>query len=149
MMNCPLDLFVKQKIYEQHTEFRALQFKSLYAMDNDNLNAVQIVDKSQYIAPELKAANRLLCMISSYFLEKHYHCSNMMHFVRNISTNSDKKYTLKSYSGKMFSGYELLAYYYAGWAQVYPENVLNLNLPYHAAYSYAKEMYELKKKRKH
>ena len=57
-----------------------------------------------------------------------------------ISPNQKSGYTLKSIPDKDFGGYELLAYYYTSWAQVAPEMLDQLKLPFDKAYELAKQM---------
>jgi tetratricopeptide (TPR) repeat protein len=50
----------------------------------------------------------------------------------------DKKdYRINSISGKVFSGYHILAYYYVSWMLAIPEMVSQLNLPYEEEYKLA------------
>lgn len=260
VMNNPLDLFVETKIYEQHPQFRPVQFSSLYDMEETNLKAIKDSARSEYIPAEIKSASRCLNMISSLFLERHYHCSLFKNFstselddefarlsynkferawnshsagseyelfidlaevmemkdyftitnaadgaskvdeeieteadrqqrkfdethgknddmvnmmmsqymlaalldfdkmdyeqvkeisrecaftgVNGISVGGDKTYTLKAFPGKQFSGYEFLAYYYVSWAIAEPEHLLDTGLPFHKAYSMARQMWE-------
>lgn len=53
----------------------------------------------------------------------------------------DKKgYKLNGITGKTFSGYHLLAYYYVSWALSIPEMLQSLQLPYDQEYQLAKSM---------
>jgi Tetratricopeptide repeat len=55
----------------------------------------------------------------------------------------DKKdYRINSISGKVFSGYHILAYYYVSWMLAVPEMVSQLNLPYDDEYKLALSMYK-------
>ncbi len=55
----------------------------------------------------------------------------------------DKKdYRIDSISGKVFSGYHILAYYYVSWMLALPEMVSQLNLPYDDEYKLALSMYK-------
>lgn len=51
-------------------------------------------------------------------------------------------YRISSISGKTFSGYHILAYYYVSWSLAIPEMVSQLNLPYEAEYKMALTMYK-------
>lgn len=55
------------------------------------------------------------------------------------------KYIVSSISGKIFSGYHILAYYYVSWALTIPEMLSQLQLPYDEEYSLALKMYKPKK----
>jgi len=51
-------------------------------------------------------------------------------------------YRISSISGKVFSGYHILAYYYVSWILSNPEMVPQLQLPYEEEYGMAKQMFE-------
>jgi len=51
-----------------------------------------------------------------------------------------KQYTLDAFPGKVFSGYQILAYYYVSFALVLPDVLMELKLPYHEEYLLAKGM---------
>lgn len=57
-----------------------------------------------------------------------------------INPNQKSGYTLNLIPDKDFGGYELLAYYYTSWAQVAPEMLSQLGLPFDDAYKMAKKM---------
>ena len=50
-----------------------------------------------------------------------------------------------AFPGKQFSGYEFLAYYYVSWVIAEPEHLLDTGLPFHKAYSMARQMWEKRK----
>jgi tetratricopeptide (TPR) repeat protein len=57
----------------------------------------------------------------------------------------DKKdYRIHAISGKLFSGYHILAYYYVSWMIAIPEMVSQLQLPYGKEYEIAKTLYNPK-----
>ena len=51
-------------------------------------------------------------------------------------------YSISSISGKTFSGYHILAYYYVSWVLAIPEMLLQLQLPYDDEYKLALTMYK-------
>jgi tetratricopeptide (TPR) repeat protein len=51
-------------------------------------------------------------------------------------------YRISSISGKTFSGYHILAYYYVSWALAIPEMLSQLQLPYDEEYKLALAMYK-------
>jgi Flp pilus assembly protein TadD len=53
-----------------------------------------------------------------------------------------EKYRINSISGKIFSGYHILAYYYVSWALAIPEMLSQLQLPYDEEYKLALTMYK-------
>ncbi len=56
-------------------------------------------------------------------------------------------YKIDSIIGKEFSGYELLAYYYVSWAQVFPSQLKAQDLPFTKAYELALQMFADEKNR--
>ena len=54
------------------------------------------------------------------------------------------EYRISSITGKTFSGYHILAYYYVSWSLALPEMVSQLNLPYEAEYKMALIMHKPK-----
>jgi len=54
----------------------------------------------------------------------------------------NKGYKLNSISGKVFSGYQLLAYYYVSWKLAIPEMLTQLGLPYDNEYELALTMHK-------
>ena len=87
LLNNPLDLFVEKKIYEQHPQFRAAQFSSLYSLEEINLKAIEDARDSAYIPAQVKVVSRSLNMISSTFMEEHYHCG----MLRNYTSTADER----------------------------------------------------------
>jgi hypothetical protein len=61
---------------------------------------------------------------------------------QGIVPGGDHKYKLASISGKDFSGYHLLAYYYTSWSLAIPEMLNDLKLPYDNEFSLAKQMFK-------
>jgi len=55
---------------------------------------------------------------------------------QGISPDKDN-YIISSISGKKFSGYHLLAYYYISWSIAIPEMLANLEMPYEQEYEMA------------
>ncbi|MBK9636926.1 MAG: hypothetical protein IPO63_03595 [Bacteroidetes bacterium] len=53
-------------------------------------------------------------------------------------------YRISSISGKTFSGYQILAYYYVSWALAIPEMLTQLQLPYDDEYKMALTIYKPK-----
>lgn len=51
-----------------------------------------------------------------------------------------KDYIVGSFAGKRFTGYQLLAYYYASWALALPEKVNLLGLPYEQEFEIARKV---------
>ena len=51
-------------------------------------------------------------------------------------------YRISSISGKTFSGYHILAYYYISWAIAVPDMLSQLQLPYDEEYKLALTIYK-------
>ncbi len=65
-----------------------------------------------------------------------------------MGVDSNKSgYKIDSIIGKEFSGYELLAYYYVSWAQVFPNELKAQDLPFTKAYELALQMFADEKNR--
>ena len=56
----------------------------------------------------------------------------------------NKNYKLNSIPGKVFSGYQILAYYYVSYAIAIPEMLMQMQLPYQEEYKLAKTMFKSK-----
>ena len=64
-----------------------------------------------------------------------------------ISPAQKSGYKLNSVPGKVFGGYELLAYYYVSWAISHPEMLDKLKLPFDDAYALARKQFDAKRGR--
>lgn len=53
-----------------------------------------------------------------------------------------KDYRVGSIPGKLFTGYQILAYYYVSFKLSYPEMLDQLGLPYDEEFEIAREMFE-------
>ena len=57
--------------------------------------------------------------------------------------NPDKKdYTLQSIPDKIFSGYQILSYYYVSWKLAIPDMLSQLQLPYSDEFKMASSLYK-------
>jgi hypothetical protein len=54
----------------------------------------------------------------------------------------EKNYKLNSISGKEFTGYKILSYYYVSWKLVIPEKLPELKLPYDNEYELAEKLFK-------
>jgi hypothetical protein len=55
--------------------------------------------------------------------------------------NPELKYRLNHIPNKVFSGYQILAYYYVSWALAIPEMLSQLQLPYDKEYELAVKLW--------
>ncbi len=58
---------------------------------------------------------------------------------KGITPDADG-YTVPLIAGKTFNGYQVLAYYYVSWGKAFPEELLQLQLPFDKEYAFAQEM---------
>ena len=65
---------------------------------------------------------------------------------KETATSRETFIRLMNERGYGFSGYEFLAYYYVSWAIAEPEHLLDTGLPFHKAYSMARQMWEKRQK---
>jgi hypothetical protein len=59
---------------------------------------------------------------------------------RDEITPDAEGYTVPLITGKTFTGYQVLAYYYVSWAKAFPEYLEQLRLPFDKEYDFAQEM---------
>lgn len=71
VMNCPLDLFVEQRIYEKAL-FRPLQLQSLFHMEQQNIQSVEQTANVKEFPQQVKDINKQLDIVSSLMLQKLY-----------------------------------------------------------------------------
>lgn len=72
LMNCPIDLFVEDMIYNEHPEVRAAQLLSLFEMEQDNIKSAKDTRMAKIFPMELFRANKVMNMVTSMHFEKLY-----------------------------------------------------------------------------
>lgn len=72
LMNCPLDLFVETKIFEEYPQFHAIQLVSLLEIEKMNLKSIIDSKNVPYIPEEIKLASKTLNMVSSLWVKEHF-----------------------------------------------------------------------------
>jgi hypothetical protein len=55
---------------------------------------------------------------------------------------SNSNYRINGIDNKLFSGYNILAFYYVSWSIAIPESLSELKLPFDEEYKMAKMMYK-------
>ena len=71
LMNCPLDLFVEQKVYDI-VDARPIQLLSLLKQEQDNIAGVQKMASDKLFPPQLVNANKVMQLVTSTMLKKLY-----------------------------------------------------------------------------
>lgn len=75
-MNCPLDLYVEQKIFDKEV-FRPLQLATLFDMEVGNINSVKQTAGVAEFPQQVKDVNKQLCIVQSLML-KHLYSFNFI-----------------------------------------------------------------------
>lgn len=70
-MNCPLDLFVEQKIFDNE-KFRPLQLATLFDMEVGNINSVKQTADIPQFPQQVKDVNKQLCIVQGLMLKNLY-----------------------------------------------------------------------------
>ena len=69
LMNCPIDLLVEDKLYEDYKMVRPLQLLSLFAQEQDNINTVKRGFTNKDIPSKIVTANKIMNMVTSLHLK--------------------------------------------------------------------------------
>ena len=72
LMNCPLDLFVENKIYTDYKIVRPIQMLSLFHMEQDNINAVKQAASNGFFPKEIVYANKVMNIVTSLHFKDLY-----------------------------------------------------------------------------
>ena len=70
-MNCPLDLLVEDKIYNDHKEFRPIQFLSLLEQERTNVEAIKNASKT-VLPRKVVALSRIMNMVTTMHMKDLY-----------------------------------------------------------------------------
>lgn len=65
VMNCPLDLFVEDKIYNEYPEMRPVQFLSLMRMERENIESANSKKVQGSFPRDIVRDNKVMNMCSS------------------------------------------------------------------------------------
>lgn len=71
-MNCPLDLFVEERMFKKYKAMRPIQLLSLMAQEQDNINAIKGSMDSKFIPQSIIDASKIMNMVTSMGLENLY-----------------------------------------------------------------------------
>ena len=70
IMNCPIDLFVEDSIYEKYTEMRPMQLLSLAEIENMNIGSIVQSEKSNHFPQKIVEVSKILNMVTTrHFLD--------------------------------------------------------------------------------
>ena len=72
LFNCPIDLLVEEYIFNHYPDVRPLQMLSLFSQEEENINAVQSVEKAKIFPPDVVKANKIMNLVASLHLEELY-----------------------------------------------------------------------------
>ena len=72
VMNCPLDLFIEDRIYNKYPELRPLQFLSLFEMEKDNLKSANDKKLEKAFPLEITKGSKVLNMVTCMHFKQLY-----------------------------------------------------------------------------
>lgn len=70
LMNCPLDLFVEQRLYDKYPIARAIQLLSLMEQETQNIQAIR--QSAGHLPPAIVRASKIMNIVSSMHIEHLY-----------------------------------------------------------------------------
>jgi len=70
IVNCPMDLFVEDMIYEKYPDMRPLQLLSLFRQEQDNIDSATKAGISKMFPTEIITANRVMNIVTSLHFKK-------------------------------------------------------------------------------
>lgn len=71
-MNCPLDLFVEERMFNKYVAIRPIQLLSLMALDHQNIESIKGSYKAKFIPQSILDVSKVLNVVSSMQLEHLY-----------------------------------------------------------------------------
>lgn len=72
LMNCPLDLFVEQLIYDSYEQVHPIQLLSLFNQEQVNVDSVKRAASSNFFPSEIVKANKIMNIVTSMHFKKMY-----------------------------------------------------------------------------
>lgn len=72
IMNCPLDLFVEQRMFDKYKVMRPIQLLSLFAQEEENIKAIEGSMKSAFIPLPIIRASKIMNIVTSMHFEHLY-----------------------------------------------------------------------------
>lgn len=114
-MNCPLDLFVEERMFKKYKAMRPIQLASLIAQERENISAIKGSINSKFIPQSIIDASKLMNMVTSLGLEDLYGISMMSEYKptkAEYAKASDLFEEFKAYEDyKPGEEYELVKYF--------------------------------------
>jgi tetratricopeptide (TPR) repeat protein len=68
-MNCPLDLFVEQRMFDKYKIIRPIQLLSLFAQEQENIRAIEGTMKASFIPAAIVRASKIMNIVTSMHFE--------------------------------------------------------------------------------
>lgn len=72
VMNCPLDLFVEQRMFDKFKVIRPIQLLSLLAQEEENIKAIEGTMKAAFIPQPIIRASKIMNIVTSMHFEHLY-----------------------------------------------------------------------------
>ena len=72
LMNCPLDLFVEQLMFDSYEKVRPIQLLSLFNQEQVNIDSVKKAARSGFFPSEIVKANKIMNIVTSMHFKKMY-----------------------------------------------------------------------------
>lgn len=72
LMNCPLDLFVEQLIFDSYKQVHPIQLLSLFNQEQVNIDSVKRAISSNFFPNEIVKANKIMNIVTSMHFKKMY-----------------------------------------------------------------------------
>lgn len=72
VMNCPLDLFVEQRMFDKFQVIRPIQLLSLLAQEEENIKAIEGTMKAGFLPQQIVRASKIMNIVSSMHFEHLY-----------------------------------------------------------------------------
>lgn len=107
LMNCPLDLLVEDRIYNEHPELRHVQFLSLLKLDKEGLESVQTgIKYPSHYPPMVVKANKVMNIVTTKHLTKLFGVDFKHKFGGNKSEIETANDLYEEYEDYATNGYE-------------------------------------------
>lgn len=116
LLNCPLDLLVEDKIYDNYPDFRPIQLLSLFAQEEENIKSIEQTSKMKEIPSKIVSINKVLNIVSSLHFKDLYGYDFIYRYKATkseLDTAIDLYEEYKAYRGDYQPGeeYDLVTYF--------------------------------------
>lgn len=72
LMNCPLDLFVEQRMFDNYDVIKPIQLLSLLAQEEENIKAIESTMKASFLPQQIIRASKIMNIVTSMHFEHLY-----------------------------------------------------------------------------